>query len=551
MEKAIKPNTSIQPRVNTARAFFEIANNFSNNLEILREALSNSYDADATEVKITFELKYGTTPGLIRAGKIIIKIEDNGTGMSSTPENSNECSALEAFFNLGDSNKNENQIGSKGHGTKIYYKSKKIKLNTWKDDKYIQAETEDEHLWKTLCIPKLPSYHYIETPDFKGKGTTIVIEDFLSNHNTFESIESLKDYILWYTIIGSFAPYFNKNFKKMDVYLKSYYSNEFTKIDFGFKFPQENNSLNSGSKDFCKYIGPKSISVPIETGKNVIVQIMGAWLGENKRNSIPDTYWNMGLWLCKDFIKIKRENDLLEKIVGGGEYYYRNFLILANCQEFELTADRNNIKQDTLKYEKVIDSITTYLKEEVKNSSTWEPFFDKKKEERDKEKQEEQRKKEQERINRLEEMIENYKKRKNINTDFPNLLIKEPRNEAETILLLQSMISSNHTGIDFKIGGYNANYGTDLLIEFKSKGSHKIEWAEAVYTLERLFQWSHPSESYHKVICWEIGNFENTVNEKKGITPNLNKKGKGRYNLNFGSDTVDLYVLKEILYDRE
>lgn len=550
MESKIQPNTSIQPRVNTARAFFEIANNFSNNLEIIREALSNSYDADATEVKITFKLIYGDSPGLIRAGKIIIEIEDNGTGMSSVPENNNECSALEAFFNLGDSNKKENQIGSKGHGTKIYYKSQKITLESWRNGKHIKAETEDAHLWKTLCLPQLPSYHFEETIDNEGKGTIIKIEDFISNHNTFDSIESLTNYISWYTIIGSFEPYFHKKYKRMDVFLKTYYSSDFKQIDFGFKLPNENHDLSNGSKDFSKLIGPKVLSVPIETDNIIDVQVIGSWLGENQRSSIPDTYWNMGLWLCKDYIRIKRENDLLEKIVGG-EYWYKNFLILVNCQNFELTADRNSIKQDTLIYEKVVEAITLYLKEETKNSPTWDEYFEKKKEEREQEKQEEQRKKEQARINKLEEIIDNYKKRVNLKTDYPNLLIKEPQNEAETVLLLQSMVSSNHPEIDFKIGGYNASYGTDLLIEFKSKGSFKIEWAEAVYNLARLFKWSHPSESFHKVICWEIGDFENSVKEENGILPTIHKKFKGRYNLNYGKDTVDVYVLKEILYDKE
>ena len=480
----------------------------------------------------------------------MITIEDNGDGMNSKPENGNECSALEAFFSLGYSNKKENQIGSKGHGTKIYYKSKKITVKSFKNGTRINAETEDDHVWDTLCVPQLPSYRFEESTGYKGNGTVIAIEDFISKQNTFQDVKALKNYILWYTIVGSFEPHFNKNYKKMDVYIKSYFDSEYTKIDSGFIFPKQNTNLNRGTKDFCKYIGPKTIKVPIETGKNASLNIVGAFLGENKRDFIPDTYWNTGLWLCKDYIKIKRDNDILEKIVGG-EYWYRNFLILANCQQFELIADRNNIKQDTIVYDKVIEAITTYLKEEVKNSSTWDKFFEKKKEEREQEKQEEQRKKEEERINRLEEIIESYKKRKNIKANFPNLLIKEPRNEAETILLLQSMVSAKHPDIDFKIGGYNANYGTDLIIEYKSKGIHKIEWAEAVYKLAKLFQWSHPSESYHKVICWEIGDFDNTVKEENGVLPTLHNKGKGRYNLNFGKDTVDVYVLKEILYDKE
>ena len=567
MEKIIKPNTSIQPSVNIARAFFEIANNFSDNREILREALSNSYDADATEVKMTFELT--PKPDYKRAKIINITIEDNGTGLSSSPENGNNCSALEAFFNLGDSNKIENQIGSKGHGTKIYYKSKKIILDSWKNGKHIHAETQEEDLWNTLKIPRIPHYMFNEITDNYGKGTVIKIEDFISNQNTFRDVESLKDYILWYTIMGSFEHYFNKNYKKMDVRLKTYYDTEYSKIDFGFNFPEENlNDSNIGIKDFCKYIGPKTISIPIVTGVDIKIQIMGALLGENKRRFIPSTYSDSGLWLCKDFIKIKRNNDIIEKAFGG-EFWYKNFFILANCQSFELTAYRNSIKQDTEIYSQVIEAIITFLKDEVKNSLNWKMLESKKEEEKAFIKIENQKKKEKERVNNLEEIVNNYNKRKDLKTDFTNLLIKEPRNEAETILLLQSMISTgkHEETIDFKIGGYDAYSGTDLLVERQSKGSKKIEWVEAVYTLDKLFKWDHPYKSYDKVICWEIGDIDkylkegyqsyedeideggNIVEDVDKVIPTFIKKTKGRYILNFASDTIEVYVLKEILYD--
>ena len=112
------------------------------------------------------------------------------------------------------------------------------------------------------------------------------------------------------------------------------------------------------------------------------------------------------------------------------------------------------------------------------------------------------------------------------------------------------MISSRHPSIDFRIGGYNATRGTDLIVESESKGTHKVEWAEIVYTLANLFKWSHPTQSFHKIICWEIGNFDSAVKEENGHIPTLVPKIRGRYNLNIGTDTIEVYVLKEILYNK-
>ena len=47
----------IRPRVNEAREFLEIAKDFKDPKEIIREALSNSWDARASKVQLTFSLK--------------------------------------------------------------------------------------------------------------------------------------------------------------------------------------------------------------------------------------------------------------------------------------------------------------------------------------------------------------------------------------------------------------------------------------------------------------------------------------------------------------
>ena len=119
----------IRPRVNEAREFLEIAKDFKDPKEIIREALSNSWDARASLVQMKFDLQ--RIPGT-RAKKIMVDITDNGEGMSAEHRESVGSSEIEGFFNLGDSGKPHGSIGSKGHGTKIYYKSQGINVDTWK-----------------------------------------------------------------------------------------------------------------------------------------------------------------------------------------------------------------------------------------------------------------------------------------------------------------------------------------------------------------------------------------------------------------------------------
>ena len=78
----------IKPVVDATQEFIEIANDFSNPLDLVREAISNSYDARATEIHIAFDV-------IKQYGESILKItlSDNGTGMTAAQ--------LQNFFDLG------------------------------------------------------------------------------------------------------------------------------------------------------------------------------------------------------------------------------------------------------------------------------------------------------------------------------------------------------------------------------------------------------------------------------------------------------------------
>ena len=80
----------ITPTVDQTQEFIEIANDFSNPLDLVREAISNSFDAHATTIQILFDIIKQFGESVLR-----ITIADNGDGMNRK--------GLQAFFDLGNS----------------------------------------------------------------------------------------------------------------------------------------------------------------------------------------------------------------------------------------------------------------------------------------------------------------------------------------------------------------------------------------------------------------------------------------------------------------
>lgn len=186
---------TIEPKVDSAQEFIEIALDFSNPLDLVREAISNAFDAEADNIVLEFSViqEYGE--------KVLkIEIEDNGTGMDEK--------GLASFFDLGNSLRrgDENSIGEKGHGTKVFFNSRKIEVITVKDEKkYHAVMNEPSRELFERRIPKVkvtidddetvPSGTSICIWGYKvdlirGEGDTVEIVDFKSEKKPDVLIET-------------------------------------------------------------------------------------------------------------------------------------------------------------------------------------------------------------------------------------------------------------------------------------------------------------------------------------------------------------------------
>ena len=341
---------SRKPQVNEINEFLEIASDFENPLELIRESLSNAYDANAEEVDIIIRSRS-------RGSDIII--EDDGEGMNEEE--------LASFFDLGNSTKSDS-IGYKGHGTKIYYKSDEIVVNTTKDGTSRHAVMESP--WEKLNRKELPEYSVTEEPAPEHRqGTYIKISGFRSGQGFDpESLtyNKIHHYLRWKTIGGSTAHFFEDDPRQMDITvdLDSEIDDSRPELptDNQLTFPPE--QLEPDDSDFpaermCKHYDPRELEVEFD-GSTTTVEIVGMIGGKKTRNELP-TYGKhsaqFGVWLAKDHIKIEQVNDVVPDDIEATHLFF-----IANCEDLELTANRGKIRNKSSDlYQALLDEIQHYI----------------------------------------------------------------------------------------------------------------------------------------------------------------------------------------------
>jgi hypothetical protein len=278
--------------------------------------------------------------------------------------------------------------------------------------------------------------------------------------------------------------------------------------------------------------GSTSEGVKVELDALVLI------LGDEARSFIPDTYRDTGIWLCKDFMMIERNNKIWE-VAAGGQYYYRSFLAFANCQQFDLTANRNDVRQDEA-YELAVGGITRYLTTIWKDPFV-QGFFSTKS-------AEDNSSKRSKAISEMDKRLQDYEKRPRLDAGVkvPGMLARIPQNEAETLLVLQAMISANIKSVDFAIGEYSAQRGTDAIIEFTDKGVARTGWLELVHELSNLFVWNHNLDRIQKIVCGELGNIKSAYELEDGTKVRYEKSGRKHVILH-DTSAIPVYVLSELL----
>ncbi|OAQ53956.1 hypothetical protein HTG_00065 [Natrinema mahii] len=457
------------PKVNEVNEFLEIASDFEDPLEVIRESLSNAYDANASDVEIEIKSR--------EMGSDII-IDDDGDGMDERD--------LESFFDLGNSRKTDS-IGYKGHGTKIFYKSDRIVVSTATDDTHLRAKMEQP--WEKLNRRELPEYEVSERPDSKDHtGTRIRIRNFRSGEGfdpeklTYNKIEH---YLKWKTIAGSTAYMFDEEDREMDITVRlgDEIDDSQPKLEttnrFEFPDPQEKPDEESEfpAERMCKHYDPTEIEIEHDGGTSTL-QIVGMVGGKAARNELP-TYGKhsaqFGVWLAKDHIKVERLN---EAISHDNEFLH--FFFIVNCQDIELSANRETIRNKS-------SSVFQKLKEEVEyhmSKVAQDPWFKKYLELRREAEIKRRARKRRSSLKQRRERVESEEK-------------SEPTNRTEVLLELErSNGTATMTVEDFE---------PDADVHAIVRQSGKLRNAAVHYSLTDHFENELTFEEVDLVICWEYG----------------------------------------------
>ncbi len=551
MEKGkIGEEIKIEPKVNTIWEIKEIADDFMNPLEIFREAISNAYDAGAKEIDIQVYINKNN-----EYDNLTIKISDDGKGMTEEQ--------LRNFWNLGYSEKRNEEgelIGSKGHGTTIYLKSK-----------YIQVKTTSENdAFESICINPSQSLRNNQNYSPKTKriekyektGTEITLEGYVQDESDYKYFQQnvIKDYIMWFTKHGSFEKEIGKNnYADNIIKLKAFDEPEEI-IPFGHVFPAENTDIEKLKEKYYSCASDYYVKRFVKSGcisnypnykYDMVIYVEGTgakkeynkMISDNKKNQVVGAYKiadRYGLYLCKDYFPIQKINEWISSF-GTGSNSYGLLHGFINCQQFDLTANRGSIsvknrevmealkeevqevlqeiQKDIYKSEKGLDILNSY-KDEIRTKEVEENEFEKRKK-------------------RIKQK-EIYKHK--------NVLLYEPKNESELYYVYSILNTLYPEEFEFESLDYNSSNGIDMIVQPKKQSVRDPEYkyVELKYMLSKN-EFNHSFKNISYILCWDIDkNIEDgaTFSSKVDGDEWIYRPGNNKIFLDSGDSNVKIEIIK-------
>ena len=550
----------LTPTVDQAREFLEISNDFANPLDIVRESVSNAYDAKSKTISIEFDV-------IERYGEYVLKItiEDDGEGM--------DWNGLQAFFDLGNStrrvkrNNDPTLIGEKGHGTKIYFNSEEVNVITSDGDTVYNATMSKPYVHlHDGQIPKV----VVQSRTFQqgdSKGTKIELLGYNRNRRDMFSHEQIKDHIQWFTKHGSFERHFIETDDHDPVVrLKGLGREEEEIVPFGHPFPPE-------SIPIAELFEEHMVDAPYYFSKR--------WLRQGALHDFPDIKYELvfgvegdrvkrqvnpmlrapgrsplaryrvqeryGLWLCKDYIPIQRKNEWVTS--RGSEF--TKFHAFINCQALRLTANRGSIENTPTE---IIDSLEKEVRSlfnEIVATDEWSQmeyleeqasaYYTEEKERKDYERR--------------------VKTAMGLNTlIYQDTRLVEPRYENSVYSLFVTLQTLEPDLFPFEIIDYDTHSGIDVIAKTKDGvdvSQAMLRYVEFKHTLSSTF--NHSFKYLHSIVCWKTKLQHDEIIEdvagtrrKMVITPPESEEERTRYMLDDPQQPhkIEVFVLETYLNEK-
>jgi hypothetical protein len=547
---------TITPKVDQTQEFLEIANDFSNPLELVREAISNAFDAQATKITLKFTVEKEQGEPVLH-----IVIEDDGHGMDEA--------GLQSFFDLGNSLRrgDPQSIGEKGHGTKVYFNSARIEVITTKKGQTYHATMLSP--FKKLFNREIPTVDVTEIlPARSETGTTVAIVGYNNNRRELFTHERLKDYIQWFTKFGSIETSFDlKDHVGMELHLTGLDRSVSERLDFGHYFPPDSKNMQylfdehlvKAPDYYCKRIVKEGhlrhfpeikYSAVFCLEGNKVKQSYNKMLTRPGYKAPEGAYTvqqRYGVWLCKDFIPIGKKNEWIT--FKGSEY--TKFHAFFNCQNFRLTANRGSVDNTPADIMSDVKDAMIEIYNGIVQGDAWRE------------------------IEWLEGEAEGYRTSERERTDFEwrikkanksnvceykGKVLVEPERESGVLALFLILDMLTPELFPFGIVDYDTHSGIDV-IAIADKTT-PLQHAKLYYVEFKLWltaQFNHSFENLFSIVCWdtEIKNGDiltdvNTEERKMQIVPDGDPGGYTKYFLDHPKKAhkIQVFVLKDYLREK-
>jgi hypothetical protein len=350
-----------------------------------------------------------------------------------------------------------------------------------------------EQPWEKLNNRKMPQYSVEKTSSEEPSRTRIEIHGFRAGQGfdpqklTYNKIEH---YIKWKTIGGSTAWHFDDDFHEMDITVELSPSIDDTRgpieTDNQLEFPDENLDPDGEmvAEEMCKHYPEQELDVELEDGRELTIEIVGMVGGKKARNKLP-TYGKhsaqFGVWLAKDHIKVERYNDAI-----GADNEFFHFFFIANCQDLELSANREKIRNKSGEvYQAITAELDRYMTK-VCQEAWYQHYIERRKLEDKKRSVRSQEDSIQERLERTQQQDG-----------------LSPSNPAEVVALLERY-SANGSPENIQIADFQMNDDVNAILSTDDGFAN----ASLQVKLSDFFQDESPLTNIDQFVCWKWGDLD-------------------------------------------
>jgi len=546
----------IQPRVEQAREFLEIARDFTNPLEAVREAISNSFDAGAKQIRVLFRVEQRQGEG-----ELVVVLQDNGSGM--------DAEGLQSFFDLGNSlsRHRSDAIGAKGHGTKVFLGCDRLEVETIGQDRVPRRAVMERPL-HALWEGRIPSVAVEEHVQLEiSVGTRILLRGFNRNRRDIFTHDQVKDYVLWFTKFGGVDNEFGiRDHADKKLLLQGVDRGEPEILSFGHVFPPETKNtdelfdtyLTDAPKHFVKrWCRTGNLINHPEIAYQAVFYIEGdsakrsynpmlAARWRKKRTGAYKVTERYGLYLCKDFIPIERTVGWL----GSRSTDHLLYHAFINCQQFQLTANRGSVANTSQPIMDDIREAVEDIRREIIDSDEFDAmsFLEHEASGYDTAMREQKQ----------------YKKRVALIAQqrvahFNGIELIEPRQESGVFALVTQLAAVKPDAFPFEIVDYDTTVGMDALAKTRDRvavGQTELRYIEFKFLLKP--DMNHTFDQMHSIVAWDLhpsvrheSHLSDVLSQKRTfkIEPPDKPGDRTRYYLDSSKNShkIEAFVLKTYL----